>query len=34
MNLDLIVDAVGPGGLVLMVVSFVAVVWWGFRGRG
>lgn len=34
MNLNLIVEAVGPVGLVLMVVSFIAVVWWGFRGRG
>lgn len=31
MSFQPILDAVGPEGLVLMAVCFVAVVWWGFR---
>ena len=31
MNLQSITDAIGTEGLILMVVCFVAVVWWGFR---
>lgn len=26
-----VIDAVGAEGLILMLVCFVAVVWWGFR---
>ena len=31
---EAIFDAVDSGLLVVMAVSFVAVVWWGFRRRG
>lgn len=34
MGLTAIVDAVGVPGLVAMVVCFLAVTWWGLRGRG
>ena len=34
MNLELIIDTIGAVRLTLMVVCFIAVTWWGFRGRG
>ena len=34
MGLNVIVDAVGVPGLVVMVVCFIAVTWWGLKGRG
>lgn len=34
MNFQPVIDAIGTEGIVLMVVCFVAVVWWGFRRSG
>lgn len=30
---DAIVESVSVEGLIVMAACFVAVVWWGFRGR-
>ena len=32
--LDALLGSVDPALLVVMAVSFVAVVWWGFRRKG
>ena len=29
-----VIDAIGTEGMVLMLICFVAVVWWGFRRPG
>jgi cbb3-type cytochrome oxidase subunit 3 len=34
MNVQIIVDSVGPAWALVMAVCFIAVVWWAVKKRG